>query len=182
METKKELVIFPDDESAAKKQTVTGWVSRNGRFYGNDERTARYDGSTHSKCECGNKVRKGWIKCDSCSHKASIERYEAYAFEEWDGKQPVYSDSCDKYFYDSDEIEEYCEENDVEPEDLRLVICKSNYLSEINSSIWEDRLPEDGDIPKELQVKLDELNEFIKTLPPVSYYPSKIRTKYEQSV
>lgn len=182
METKKELVIFPDDELAAKKETVTGWVSRNKRFYGENESAARYDGSTHSKCECGNKVQKGWTKCDFCRAKSAKERYDAYEFQEWDGKQPVYSDNYDKYFFDSDEIDDYCEENEVSSEDLMLVICKSNYLGLINSSIWEDDLPEDGDIPKELQVKLDELNEFIKTLPPVSYYPSKIRTKYERSV
>lgn len=179
MEKEKELVVFPDDESAARKITVTGWVSRNGRFYGEDERMARYDGSTHSKCECGNKVTKGWIKCDSCRRKSAIERYKDYPFEEWDGKQPVYSDNYDKYFYDTDEIDDFCEDSEVEPKDLMLVICKSNYLNEIDSSIWEDKLPEDGDIPKELQDKLDELNQFIKTLPPISYSPSKIRTEYK---
>lgn len=60
-----------------------------------------------------------------------------------------------------------------------LLICDSNYLHTINSDIWEDELPEDGDIPKELQAKLDELNQFIQTLPPISYSPSKVRTEYK---
>lgn len=179
MKDEKELVVFPDDEIAAKKMTVTGWVSRNGRFYGQDEHKARYDGSTHGKCDCGNKMSKGWTKCNSCSRKSDIERYKAYPFEEWDGKKPVYSDSRDKYFYDASEIEEYCEENEIEPSQLMLLICESNYLNEIDSSIWEDELPEDGDIPKELQDKLNELNQFIETLPAISYSPSKIRTEYK---
>mgnify|MGYP003498694028 FL=1 len=179
MEKEKELVVLKDDEIAAKKMTVAGWVSRNGRFYGSDERTARHDGSTHNKCECGNKVTKGWTKCDFCISKSAVERYKAYTFQEWDGKQPVYSENYSKYFYNIDEIDDFCEDSEVDPKDLMLVICDSNYLDKIDSSIWEDKLPEDGDIPKELQDKLDELNQFIKTLPAISYSPSKIRTEYK---
>ena len=40
-------IILPESPEAASVQTVTGWVSRTGRYWGNDERMARYDGSTH---------------------------------------------------------------------------------------------------------------------------------------
>ena len=42
-------IILPESPEAASIQTVTGWVSSNGRYWGNDEHMARYDGSTHRK-------------------------------------------------------------------------------------------------------------------------------------
>ncbi len=34
-------IILPDSPLAARHRTVTGWVSRDGRFFGDDEQTAR---------------------------------------------------------------------------------------------------------------------------------------------
>ena len=39
-----EKIVTYDSAEAASIQTVTGWVSRSGRFWGNDEHMARYDG------------------------------------------------------------------------------------------------------------------------------------------
>lgn len=44
-------MILASSPEAASIQTVTGWVARDGRFWGDDERMARYCGSTHSICE-----------------------------------------------------------------------------------------------------------------------------------
>lgn len=38
-----EKIIPYDSAEAASIQNVTGWVSRSGRFWGNDEQMARYD-------------------------------------------------------------------------------------------------------------------------------------------
>jgi len=46
-----EKIVPYDSAEAASIQTVTGWVSRSGRFWGNDEHMARYDGCTHRKCD-----------------------------------------------------------------------------------------------------------------------------------
>jgi hypothetical protein len=64
---KDEKMILDTSDEAAKFVTgISGWVSRDGHFCGNDERIARYIGSTHKLCECGNIVEKMWIKCDRC--------------------------------------------------------------------------------------------------------------------
>ena len=42
-------IIMEDSPEAASIKTVTGWVSRTGRFCGDDERMARFDGSTHNR-------------------------------------------------------------------------------------------------------------------------------------
>lgn len=47
----KEKKIIPyDSPEAASFKTVTGWVSSDGIFCGNDEHVARYRGCTHIKC------------------------------------------------------------------------------------------------------------------------------------
>ena len=44
-------VIMYDSPEAASIKTITGWVSSAGRFWGDNEHMARYDGSTHMKCK-----------------------------------------------------------------------------------------------------------------------------------
>lgn len=174
-------IILDTDDVAARKITVTGWVSKSGRFYGENESLTRYEGSTHKKCDCGNVIIKRYSRCDFCNSKKEIEKYNSYPFKEWDKLEPVYSETYKKYFFSPDEIEEHIvdlEDNEEEVSDLRLLICRPNKAHSVNSSIWEDILTEDGEIPSELQDKLDELNQFIETMSPLSWSPSNVRTAY----
>lgn len=54
-------IVFEADDVAANYQTnISGWVSRNGFFYGNNEQSARRDGATHVLCsECRQACAKG---------------------------------------------------------------------------------------------------------------------------
>jgi hypothetical protein len=180
---KTEKQINYDDENAARfVENIKGWVDINNRFYGNNpnsEHKARWSSCTHQKCECGKLMTKGLTKCDECRTKAEIERYNQLPFKEYNGDM-VYSHSADQYFRDSDEIEDYCEDNETEPKDLRLVFCEPNEFSEVNGEYWEDVLPEDseGELPTKLQEALDTLNKVISEMPPASYSPSKTRTEY----
>ena len=177
-----EKVILPTDECAAKFITnVSGWVDIDGRFWGTDERSARYSSSTHFKCECGNIEKRGWTKCDACREVNDVERYNKLKFEAWNGSDYVYSGLADKYFNNTDDIEEYCEDNDINPKDLRLVLCAENDFREIDGDLWEDVMSEDseGELPNKLQEALDAFNAIIRTLPPASYSPSNTRTSYE---
>jgi len=51
MNMKTEKVVMMDSDEAASIQTVTGWVDRQGRFWGSDEHQARWSGATHRKCK-----------------------------------------------------------------------------------------------------------------------------------
>ena len=179
MTTQKEQIILYTDEEAAKLITITGWVSRNGRFFGENEQSARYDGCTHKQCDCGSPMTKGWTKCENCRSKSSQDKYASYEYKEWDGVTPVCIFGDDTYFFGSDEIDDYLEEHELQYKDLHLVLCKPNYAKHIYSEYWEDIFAEDGDIPTELQKKLDELNKYIDTLEPISWSPSNIRTEYK---
>lgn len=176
-------IILPSDSEAAEFKTVQGWVGRDGRFYGKDERTARYAGSTHAVCEaCGAVAPKGRVKCDPCGAKSAHERYLKLPFKEWDGLTPLCLFGDDQYFFDSYDIDEYCENNEVSAEELELVICEPNYYTQIDFDYWTDILPEDREVDEELVKKVDELNAFIEQLKPASWSEGRTRTEYRPAI
>ena len=78
-------IILPGDPEAASIQTVTGWVSENGYFYGdkpNSEGLARYDGSTHRKCDCGETIKKNSY-CRKCHTKKRDAIFDGMKKVEW---------------------------------------------------------------------------------------------------
>lgn len=179
----KKIVLPTDDNVIRWVENISGWVDINGRFWGKDKDMAIYSSITHKKCECGNLMEKFYTACLSCRNKADIERYNKYPFKEWDGKSLVYSHLADQYFSDESEIEDYCNDNEVKSEDLRLVLCDPCYIEEIDGSQWEDLLPEDQDyFPYEVQEAIDTFNLAVKDFPPLSYMPSKTRTSIHVKV
>ncbi|SRR6266567_3112647 len=177
-------IIFETDEESAQLITVTGWVSKNRCFYNEDERMARYDGCTHRKCECGEIfVKYGW--CKPCSQTKKIEKYNKKPFKEWDGITPLYSDTYDKYFFDSDQIECFLEdeEPEISYEDLRLTICEGVQPSQISDDYWEDIYPEDMYFEEcaseEVQEAFEALNEALAKEKPWSWHPGEFRTEYK---
>jgi hypothetical protein len=179
----KAVVMF-DSPEAAQRKTVTGWVSRDGRFYGDDERIARYAGCTHRQCEsCLNVVEKGRIYCDVCTSKQTREKYESLPAKAWDGNTPLCAYDTDDYFFDEDSLMEYCEENEVEREDLMLVICDPVKPRAYDSGdLFADYLADDGEAPDEVVDALDALNKAIAAAPPFSWYPGKFRPIFNPSL
>jgi len=49
---KEEKIILYDSDEAATKVQIWAWKDSKGRYHLN-ENTARYSGSTHRKCDCG---------------------------------------------------------------------------------------------------------------------------------
>jgi len=179
---KAEKQIIYDDENASRfVENIKGYVDVNNRFYGNNpnsEHMARWSSCTHKKCECGKLMAKWRTKCEDCSTKAEIERYNQFPFEEYNGDL-VYSHLANKYFRDSDEIEYYCSDEEIDSKDLRLVFCEPNEFRQIDRDYWEDVLEDsECELPTKLQEALDNLNKIISEMPPASYFPSKIRTEY----
>lgn len=178
----KEIIVFDDPKAARFVENIKGWVDINNRFFGDmsgSEDMARYSSCTHKRCECGGLMTKGWLKCEKCRAKIDIEKYNALPFKEYD-ESVVYSHYADEYFFDSDSIEDYCADNDCDSSDLRLVFCDPNMFDEVNCDIWSDILPEDEDsLPVELINAVEELNKIIRTLPPASFSPGKVRTIFK---
>lgn len=176
----KEQVMY-DDDQAAKQVTVTGWVSRQGRFYGDNEHLARWDGCTHMTCECGAVHEKGWTICETCRRKAKDVRYAALPVVEWDGKTPLCLFDDDKYFFSEDEVLDYCEEEGVAPSNLQLVVCEPQYAHQVDpDEEYQDLMPEDqymADVAPEIVEAFNALNEAIeKCDKPLSWVAGTKRT------
>ncbi|PVX86438.1 hypothetical protein [Paraburkholderia unamae] len=174
-----EKVIPIDQPDLVRRVTVTGFVSTDGHFYGDDERLARYASCTHVRCDCGTLVHKGWMACDACREKKDIERYAALPKVEWNGDGFIYSDACDRYFQSYEEVVDYlrdaiADDPEFTVESLRLMICEPNMAREIDGNEhFSDDLPEDGEIPPELEAAFEALNAVIRKQPPLSWSPGK---------
>lgn len=167
-----ETIILNTSDQAASIKTVIGWVSRTGRFWGDDERMARYDGSTHKTCACGQIVKHS-DHCRTCQLSAELAEYEAMESKPWNGTDFLYSEAADCYFSNMSEIQDHCQRYDTTIEKLRLIICEPTYANEIDpSEYFIDELPEDGEVPGEIADAFAVLNESIRQCgTPLSWHP-----------
>ena len=174
-------ILYTSDEAASLK-TITGWVSSSGRFFGDDEHLARWEGCTHIICDCacGAEVERRYTSCSSCRYKAELSRYQALEFKEWQG-EPLTLFNRDEYFWDEDEIIDYCETYGLQPAGLMLVICEPILPVEIDPDVcWSDLLPEGESLRSldpELWKAFDALNDFIqKYQNPLGWRAGNFRT------
>lgn len=174
-------IILEDSADAAVFETreVEGWWStdpQTGRilFWENDERMARWHGCTHKKCECGNIYRKNSY-CEQCQARRELEKYSKYEVVEWDEDTPLFVHEYEHYVFDADDLFCFCSENELNPADLTLLLCDPVYPHMVFPDYWEECLPEDGELPDEIQTALDAFNEVIKNSKPTCWYPGKKR-------
>jgi hypothetical protein len=172
--TDKKIIMYDSDE-AARQKTITGWVSSKGHFYGTDERSARYDGCTHSLCECGEVKEKFQIRCQKCRDKKDAKAFALRPRKVWDEATPLYLDRTDSYFMDYEELELYCDDNEIKIKDLALIICEPVYAKEIDpNDYYQNDLPDEGECPQEIMDAFDQLNGVIaEHLTPLSWRPGK---------
>ena len=171
--------IHYHSDKAASLQTVTGWVSSDGRFYGNDEHLARWAGCTHITCACGKITDKHWTICSACREEKRARKYSEMP-EGNPGGDMVYSDSHQRYFNDVDDAVDFAAEEGLSISDLDLVCCKPVHMHEVDPDIWEDDLADDFTLedsaPKAVVDKINELNALIReTKPVLSWFPDKQR-------
>ena len=172
------IIMFDSPEAATYRTDIKGWVSSDGRFYGGDERTARWGGCTHQICKCGKLHDKHRTICDSCYAKQRTEKYYALPVEKWDGETPLCLWDDDRFFFDEGSLLDWLADQE-EGTEVQLVKCKPGRLHYVDEDIWCDDLPEDGELPEEVASKLAELNEAIKRAEPVCWWPTNIRIEVE---
>jgi len=142
--------------------------------------------ATHDDCKsCGVEFEKQYSSsryCSECEFKVSREKYLALPYIEWDGIVPVCIPNSDQYFFDSDEIEDYInEQKDCDPDSpdyINLLICEPVPLRTLDYEYWSDEMHEDWEPSKELEEAVKALNIVIKSQPTQSWLPSNIRTSY----
>jgi hypothetical protein len=183
MSAQKPIIMF-DAPEAASRQTVTGWVSADGRFFGEDENLARYCGATHRRCEKNpdHPIYEVRSYCAQCHQESRQAKFTAMPTKEWAGEPLVIFDG-DQYFFDADSLRDYIIDSDIDLADLQLCICEPNMPREIDpSDVFCDDLPEDGEIRDEqLVAAFDLLNEMIRQSEPLSWSQGKFAAALPQS-
>ncbi|MNJ35195.1 hypothetical protein D3C77_299250 [compost metagenome] len=173
-----------ESPEAASIQTVTGWVSADGRFWGNNEDVARYSGSTHRLCKNNPDhpahPTNRW--CDVCRNERLAAQFAAMPRRIWSG-EPITDFDGDGYFFDEEDLRDHILEYDIDLAGLKLVFCTPNYPSEIDpNDHFIDDLPEDGEInDDQLLAAFELLNEMIRKSPPLSWSPGKEAVDLPQS-
>lgn len=179
---KPDKIILPENSEAVEKVTETFWKTREGKYYSlKDEKTARWSGATHIKCECGKITDKRYTKCEECRRRAEIERFNKLEKKKWDGDTPITLYDGYKYFYSLEELDDYCIydcDGDVKPEDLMLVLCKRTTPRELEpSEFFKSLFPEndDWDLPKEIYEAAKEFNDIVSSFKDqMTWEPSNI--------
>jgi len=168
------VVMFDSEEAAHFQTGLSGWVSRQGHYWGNDERAARYDGCTHTHCgDCGETVDRGRLICLQCHEIRQKGRYAAMPKEEWNEVGMLYSDAYDKYFSSWGEIEDYADDKEIGIDKLRLIICEPQYLPLLSYDYGCDELAEDGELPDSVEQAIENFNKVIRDAGAVSWIPGK---------
>lgn len=175
------MVVLAESPEAAEYRTdLKGWVSRNGRYFGDSaysETAARYDGCTHYGCKyCSAVVEKPYTACRACRDKKETDRFESLPQAEWDGKAWLYSMVREKYYPTPADAEDELEEGETLT-DLRVVICTPNYVRQLDTEYFSDDLPEDeDDVPPEVEAAMEAFNKAVAGII-LSWSPGKAALK-----
>jgi hypothetical protein len=93
--------------------------------------------------------------------------------EIWNEEGGLYSDSYDKYFWSWEEVDDYCEDEGIKEEDLRLIICEPQYPRLIEEDYFCDEMAEDGELPDSIVKAMEDFNKVLKESEPLSWCPGK---------
>lgn len=135
--TEKRTNNFTIGRWSSSIKTITGWVSRKGHFFGDDEQSpTRYDGSTHLKCPTCGKIINKHEYCYECHTKAEIEKYQKMKRKKWNEIDGIYSYTRTKWFWSYEELDDYIMDNNTTVDDLLLILKTPACLRQRNRPVW----------------------------------------------
>lgn len=183
-------------EDAGRPAKRKGWECvKCSRFYIGDsaEHAARYCCHTDAPCPtdgCTRRRGRHRVHCDECWHRISWERYAKLeqVNDSWAPSNlcPLAIDESDRYFFDKEDLFEYCQEHDLKPSDLKLLMCWEHSPS--GFSIGEhvtDYLLEDGNVPgtpEEISAVERVVNDYFEKHRPWSWYPDHKRRPSDEVI
>lgn len=176
IQEQKPIVNLKDIQTIKQNREQDVYLLPDGSKYWAD-RTHINTLATHVDCKiCGIEFEKRYThdtECQECVTKKQKENYLALPLVEWDGKTPLFDwNSDDKYFFDEDDIEQYCEECGCEKSDLRLVLCEKSSFPEVNIyDQFEEVVHEDWEPSKELDKLVNDLNAYLKNASTNTWFP-----------
>ena len=97
-------------------------------------------------------------------------------FIEFDGNYPITLFNDDRYFFSASELSVWIDVNEFTEEEARNLLwmsCSPIKLSQIDADVLLDDQHEDAELPEEISVKLDELNQLISKVKPFTWTQGK---------
>ena len=94
----------------------------------------------------------------------------------------------EKFFSDLEEVYEYCEDNEIEIEDLELMLCRKEVgISQINIDELNEKYYDQNDngvshYHPEIAKKVEELNELIRSAEPKLWFQTNKRIKIDKNI
>lgn len=173
-------VTLVEGDSVAKY-----WRGSEQNEWSPSEHLARLSACTHIICEvCGEETPKHHsMKCPLCQDDAFNKRYNKLDLVEWDGVTPLCLFDDDKFFFSADDIISYCEDNELLPSELKLVVCEKTRFSEVDLfDIIQDAVHEDWEMPKELIEIEKTLNNYLRSADTETWIPRNKRVILNDSI
>lgn len=135
---------------------------------------------THRDCDdCGIEFEKHYTYqryCDNCQSKINKEKYFKLDLVEWNGEDALNLYNEETYFFNEEDILEFCKENEIDLKDLHLVLCYRTYFYPIDwETIEQDSTHEDWEPSDEFKAKVKEFNEFLVKQSTNTWMPSNKR-------
>ena len=135
---------------------------------------------THTDCEdCGKEFEKKYTYdrfCIDCTNQKQQDRYQKLELIQWNGEDALNIYNDDKYFFNTDEILDYCKENKIETKELNLVTCYQTSFSPIDwETIEQDQTHEDWEPSEEFKTKVNEFNKWLTLQSTNTWMPSNKR-------
>lgn len=160
---KEEKKIYPEDVNFEPVQ-MTLYKGPDGVLYHELKLDiARHLNCTVTKCQVCKKNDtqfKGRI-CEECLNEKSMKEYRALTKTTED--YPCIID--DRYFFNKEELAEYLEENELNPDNLIIHGCYRRPPHELEEEYWEEHMTEDGELPGNLEQLISEFNTKLALIP-----------------
>jgi len=177
---KDDKVIFEDSpEAATYRNDVSGWVSRGGNFYGENEMMARLDGATHQKCyDCENVLAK-YTRCAKCDQERQDSIFRRMPERAWNGEDLLFSRAEERYYHEWEGINSDGEK--VSFESMKFVFCNEIEWPEIYEDYFLDEMPDDSE-NAELSRLVDDFNYGLRKIKTNCFLPVGIRAVLGETV
>lgn len=174
---KPKVVLYKDVNPT--QVTLNGLVDSSGKFWYKDEHMAKWASCTHVDCtRCKRPTPKTYLLCEDCRKFNDAKKYRSFPVKEWDGKNPLFSNSVDRWYFEG--IEEVLEDLDsLELDniiDLQLLLSEPVYYPELDLANFLDDAPEDLNIPNSVIQAVETFNNTISNIKePMYWKPINVR-------
>jgi hypothetical protein len=170
-------------ETNSEPATVSGFRCKSCFRFFIDDSSAKYCCSTSHACACGGRADKSRTACKVCCEKLAAEEWAAKESHEWDGEFPLSLDDDDKFFWNSEDLEDYILDNEIcDSSGIRLTKCEKQVPRSFSMIDYlDDDIHEDSTIDHSDTEEIDKIvNDWISENVPDLFYGTRKKLDVDQ--